>query len=434
VAKGKQSQKEKVFVPLAPEPAEDRFAPLNATINRRFFEPDLQAVRITLGTIQSHYLNIGDPAWLFNIAPPSTGKTTVTIMGAAELRDVVLLGAITPNTLLSGYNGQREPGVLEKLGETTQQDRTFTTTGNGILLIKDFTTILSMRRETRAEILSQLREIHDGEFRKSFGTGDTKVWRGRITIVAAVTPAIDRHYSVFGTLGQRFLQLRWHRPRSPKAGQQAIRQQGAEESIRREIQQDVKLVFAGAPKSVPTLNAKADKRLAYAAELVAIARTHVPRSSYGNRDIESLPEPEGNSRIAKGLAAIAKGVASLNGRRNVEEPDLQDAFRVATDSIPDNRWRLLLSIVQGKSPKSVGLPPTIKTRELEELEALGLITMPRTGSTPQLTKQTSKLFQTAGIVINTGRLSTRPPSTKRTASNDGSSMQLPLTPPSSAKS
>jgi hypothetical protein len=329
--------------------------------------------------------------------------------------------------------GQREPGLLEKLGETVEKDRVFTTTGNAILLCKDFTTVLSMRRESRAEILSQLREIHDGEFRRTFGTGETKVWRGRITIIAAVTPAIDRHYSVFGVLGERFLQVRWHRPGSPKAGQQAIRQQGAEQTIREELQRAVKDVFDRAVKSAPKLDAKAEKRLANAAELVAIARTHVFRNNYGNRDIEYTPEPEGNTRISKGLASIAKGVAALNGRRKVEEPDLQDAFRVALDSISDNRRRLLLSIVQEDS-KAVGLARTVMAREIEEVQALGLITIPRTGSTPQLTKQTSKLFQTAGIVINNGRLSTRPPSTKRTASNDGSSMQLPITPPSSAKS
>jgi hypothetical protein len=42
------------------------------------------------------------------------------------------------------------------------------------------------------------------------------------------------------------------------------------------------------------------------------------------------------------------------------------------------------------------------TRELEELQALGLIVIPKTGSIPQLTRSTSKLFQTAGIVTMNG--------------------------------
>jgi hypothetical protein len=88
-------------------------------------------------------------------------------MGMGQLPEVVSLGAFTPQTFLSGFYGQREPGLLEKLGETTERNRIYTTTGNGILLAKDFTTILSMRRDTQAEILAQLREIHDGEFRRT---------------------------------------------------------------------------------------------------------------------------------------------------------------------------------------------------------------------------------------------------------------------------
>jgi len=394
---GIEKDKKKVVTPPAPEPAGDRLAALNEAINRWFYEPDLQAIRVTMGTVQSHYLGTQDPAWLFTIAPPSTGKTSLAIMGTSELPQVVSLGGFTPNTFLSGYYGQREPGLLEKLGTTVEKDRVFTTTGNAILLCKDFTTVLSMRRENRAEILSHLREIHDGEFRRTFGTGETKVWRGRITMIAAVTPVIDRHYAIFSTLGERFLQVRWHRPRSPKAGQQAIRQQGAEQTIRQELQLAVKNVFDRALKSPPKMNAKAEKRLANAAELVAIARTHVFRNNYGNRDIEYTPEPEGNTRISKGLASIAKGVAALNGRRKVEEQDLQDAFRVALDSISDNRRRLLLSIFQGNS-KSVGLARTVMTREIEELEALRLITTTKAG--PQLTKPASKLFQTADIVMD----------------------------------
>jgi len=73
-------------------------------------------------------------------------------------------------------------------------------------LLKDFTTVLSMHREKRAKILAQLREIHDGMFKRNFGTDETKIWKGRITIIAAVTPVLDRHISIFAALGERFLQ------------------------------------------------------------------------------------------------------------------------------------------------------------------------------------------------------------------------------------
>src|SRR5215831_18406045 len=100
-----------------------------------------------------------------------------------------------------------------------------------------------MQREKRAKILAQLREIHDGMFKRDFGTGETKIWKGRVTIIAAVTPVLDRHSSIFSTLGERFLQVRSHRPDSEEAGQWAIRQQGHEEEIRRECGRVISQLF-----------------------------------------------------------------------------------------------------------------------------------------------------------------------------------------------
>jgi len=147
---------------IAPSPPADRFAELYDVAQEWFYQPDHQALRVLLGAMKAHYLSLGDPAWLFVVAPPGTGKTTLGIMGAASLPEVVLLGGFTACTFLSGFYGRKEPGLLEKLGQTTQDRRTFTTIGNAILLAKDFTTVLAMRRETRSEVLGQLRNSRWG--------------------------------------------------------------------------------------------------------------------------------------------------------------------------------------------------------------------------------------------------------------------------------
>jgi hypothetical protein len=239
---------------------------------------------------------------------------------------------------------------------------------------KDFTTVLSMRRETRAVILSQLREIHDGEFRRSFGTGETKIWRGRVCIVAAVTPVLDRHYSIFSVLGERFLQVRSHRPDSQEAGEWAIRQQGKEQEIQRLARQAIGDLFRSAPKEPPVLSDEMRRRIAAVAEIAAIARTQVFRSSYGKREIEYVPEAEANTRISKGLAAIVKGISALAGRAQVTEPELQDGFRVALDCLPEYRRKLLGAVLAGQSVESVVMPRTVRDRELEDLRELGILT------------------------------------------------------------
>src|SRR5581483_465565 len=87
----------------------EALAGLNELLEEWYYKPDLQAVRIVLGTIAAHYLNIGDPAWLFIVAPPGAGKTTMSLMGAAGLPQVIPIGDVTENTFLSGFYGHDAP-------------------------------------------------------------------------------------------------------------------------------------------------------------------------------------------------------------------------------------------------------------------------------------------------------------------------------------
>jgi hypothetical protein len=373
---------------------DETFSELNSILKANFYQPDLQAIRIVLGTIKAHYLNIGDPAWLFVVAPPGSGKTTSTIMGASGLPEVILLSEFTENTFLSGFHGHVQPGLLEKLGTPAQSGSTIETKGNAIFLAKDFTTVLSMRREKRAVILGQLREIHDGTFKRAFGTGVTKAWKGRVTIVAAVTPVLDRHYSIFSVLGERFLQIRWHRPDSAEAGEWAIRQQGQEAEIQRQVREAIERIFDGSVESAPALLAAMRSRIASLAEIIALSRTHVFRDSW-NRDIEYVPESEANTRVSKGLAAIARGVAALNRRAEVAEPDLQDAFRVGLDCLPENRRRILVAIIKGHEPP-VSLARTVYDREVEDLQALGILSNDD-GDSPTLTGYVQRLLEASGL-------------------------------------
>jgi hypothetical protein len=383
--------------PAQAEPVlrDQTFSELNSILKANFYQPDLQAIRIVLGTIKAHYLDIGDPAWLFVVAPPGSGKTTSTIMGASGLREVILLSEFTENTFLSGFHGHVQPGLLEKLGTPSQTGSTIETIGNAIFLAKDFTTVLSMRREKRAVILGQLREIHDGTFKRAFGTGVTKAWKGRVTIIAAVTPVLDRHYSIFSVLGERFLQVRWHRPDSAEAGEWAIRQQGQEAEIQRQVREAIERIFSDSVESAPALAVAMRTRIASLAEIIALGRTHVFRDSW-NRDIEYVPESEANTRVSKGLAAIARGVAALNRRTEVAEPDLQDAFRVGLDCLPENRRRILLAIVKGQEASSVSLARTVYDREVEDLRALQILTEDKTDS-PKLTGYVQRLLEASGL-------------------------------------
>ena len=339
---------------------------------------DAAYLPILLGAILAHRFG-GDPVWLLIVAPPG-GTKTEPLRSLRGIPGFYALSELTPKTFVSGLEvpGGKDPSLLNRLQTE-------------ILVFKDFTTVLSMKRDKRSVILSHLREIHDGQFRRDFGTGVTKIWNGRVSIVAAVTPALDRHYSIFSTLGERFMQVRWHRT-DEQAGEWAINQQGQGEEIRAALSRAVKGIFDASTNGVITLPPAMRTRVASLAEIVALARTHVGRNNYGNREIEYLPEAEANTRLSQGLAAIAKGIAALNRRNEVAEADLRDAFRVGMDCISDARRQLLIAIIRGQDVEQIAVPRTVRDRQLEELEALGLV---EKDPTWKVTQRAGKLLDTA---------------------------------------
>jgi hypothetical protein len=72
-----------------------------------------------------------------------------------------------------------------------------------VLIAADFSTFTA-NPKTLAIILSQLRRIYDGNFSREFGTEENpekRSWSGRLTVFAGAVPDIDRHYTLFQSLG-----------------------------------------------------------------------------------------------------------------------------------------------------------------------------------------------------------------------------------------
>jgi hypothetical protein len=143
----------------------------------------------------------------------------------------VFISTLTPSTLVSGHkrkndkdgNLSPDPSLLPKLN-------------NKLVLIKDFTSILSMRHENREEIISQLREAYDGQYSKMFGTGKQFNWKGKFGLLAASTPYYDSCYGVIGSMGDRFLLYRTESSNGFNMARQARLIVGQENQTRLEIQ------------------------------------------------------------------------------------------------------------------------------------------------------------------------------------------------------
>src|ERR1039458_7794885 len=160
--------------------------------------PDTGAVETLLGTYVANVLP-GDPVWLGLIGPSSGGKGEI-LAALSSLPYLHPVGTITESGLLSGVKASdraddAQGGLLREMG------------GFGILVAKDFTSILSMSRDTRTAMLAALREIYDGAWTRRLGVDGGKClsWSGKVGLIAGVTQAIDSHHAVMAEMGPRFM-------------------------------------------------------------------------------------------------------------------------------------------------------------------------------------------------------------------------------------
>jgi hypothetical protein len=340
-----------------------------AGFRRWLYLPDPDALLAVLGAVAANRLP-GDPVWLMLVAPPGWGKTEL-IAPLGALPDVFPVATLTEAALLSGTTHKDAKGgtggLLREIGD------------RGMILCKDFTSVLSMHREKRAEVLSALREIYDGSWTRKVGVdgGRTLSWSGKCGAIAAVTPVIDTHHAVLGAMGERFAMYRLPAVEPETTAERALWGAGREDQQRAELSDLVCRLFDELPDDPPAfeLSAAERARLVALATMAVQARSAVVREGH-TREIELVPGAEAPTRMVKMLARQMIGVQAIGGGRD-------DAWRIATrmalDSIPATRRKLLDGLRtrdDGGTPElaaAVGLPTTTARRSLEELAVYGMV-------------------------------------------------------------
>jgi hypothetical protein len=317
----------------------------------------------------------GDPPWLMLVGPPSGTKTELVSL-LQEHWDAFPLSDLSEQTLASGMTIKVKDDTT---GETIDTDPSLLhRLTHHILLLKDFTTVLSMHRDKRAAILAQLREIYDGKYDRVWGTGKELHWRGRLGFIAGVTGAIDDHHGVMSILGPRFVLLRLKQPDRRAMAKRAMRnaRAGADQH---QLRIEVACFLHTLPNVAPDITDAQFDRLSELADFVTTARSAVERSGR-KRELLSTPAPEMPGRFARALLSVVQGVAVVRGHTRVQDDDLAAAVRVGFDTLPPVRRYLLDKLALGHAlPESalvVGCTHRWSrsgiSRGLEDLEALGL--------------------------------------------------------------
>jgi hypothetical protein len=314
----------------------------------------------------------GPPVWLMIVAPPSSAKSEL-IMALSGIDGVQAISSITDNTFASGK--KREPGDPQHLSLLQRLQ----TEARWLLAIKDFGTIQSLRRDKRNAIFGQLREIYDGAYYATFGTGVTVDWNGKVGLVVGATPLVDRLQKWSSELGERFVQFR---PTAPDRGRVALLAAVAvaDEGPRKEaLASAYREGFERANSQLAdaSLAPEAGLIVAQLAQLIVEARTPVHR--FGSNDSNwEVSDPEGPARLTKVLTQLHRAAMICYG--GDLEASTRLIVRIGLDSIPGKRRTVLHKLAESQEGVTVeAMAAALKcdnntaTRVVGDLAALKLV-------------------------------------------------------------
>lgn len=331
--------------------------------------PDEQPILAVLGTVAANLLP-GDPVWTGLIAPPSSAKTEI-LNSLLSLPDVVQAATVTPAGLLSGTpKKQRDKGakggLLQQIGEF------------GVIVWKDFGSLLSMHPETKAETLAALREVYDGAWTRHLGTdgGKTLSWKGKLGLVFAATGVIDSHHAVIGSMGDRFLFSRLAPTEGRVQFARALDHVGATtKQMRKELAEAVAALFARRRSNPQPISKEEANEIGDTISLVVRLRGPVARDPR-TKEIDAIYGAEGTARVGLALERLLAGLDTLGVDR---KSAMRTVLSVAMDSVPPQRRAAYQCVCKYGDVKTsdvaveLGLPTNTARRVLEDLTAYRLL-------------------------------------------------------------
>lgn len=314
----------------------------------------------------------GDPIWLMIIGGSSSGKSElINIVG--EVKYVHQISNLTENAFLSGSGRQGDDNsLLHQIGTT------------GVIVMKDFTSILSMRDDKKDMILGQMREIFDGYITKKTGNRkEIDEWRGKLNFIGGVTDTIYSKTEKSSAMGPRFINYvmpafdREQRLKMLKAASKNTNDIKDKRAIIQVMVRDfINEKIQTIPDKLKEVDDDFNSVLMILSDFVALARTPTERDYKGILNL--INSPEMAPRIYGQFYKLAQYFIYLNDESILSEEHKKLIIKLCLDSLPKQRRLSLqeLSRYDFVTPKGLGHAlryPTKTTRIwLEDLNALGV--------------------------------------------------------------
>ena len=357
---------------------------LQEKIEKVYLIKDPYITEVMCASIIAHFLS-SDPCWIVIVAPSGGAKSEFINLlhlikwkppgDGKEEQEVHAMSTLTSKTFISGQKAVgRDTSLLLQIS-------------NGIITFKDLTSLLSEHRDERSIIMAQLREIYDGKYAKSFGTGETLKWAGKITIIAGATYAIHAMKQAYTAMGERFIFYNMTQPERIDAARRTMQNQEegkmAEHRMKlAEHTNDYILdVLNNMPVDIVKIDEVLQKDMLDLAELATRARSDVQRNwSSRDQEITEVHPPEMPTRFAGQLQTMARAFMVIanheTGKMELMDHHKHVLSKLALDSITRSRRMAMLELSKydvletaGLATK-LGMPTNSVRRWVEDLAAL----------------------------------------------------------------
>ena len=357
---------------------------LQKEIEKVYLVKDPYITKVLSASVIAHFLS-NDPCWIVIVAPSGGAKSEFINMVSLiawtppgsdqEEQKVHAISTLSSKTFISGQK------IIGKDTSLLLQ------ISNGIITFKDLTSLLSEQKDERAVIMAQLREIYDGKYAKSFGTGETLKWEGKITIIAGATYAIHSMKQAYTAMGERFIFYNMEQPERYDAAKRTMenQQEGKMPEHRLRIAGHMRDycidVLNNMPEETVHITPEQQKDTLDLAELATRARSDVMRNwSSREQEITEVHPPEMPTRFAGQLQSMMQALKLLNfhetGKADLLPEDEKILAKLALDSITRSRRIAMIELSKydvletaGIATK-IGMPTNSVRRWVEDLVAL----------------------------------------------------------------
>lgn len=325
-----------------------------------------------------------EKAWGDLCGPPAIGKTEILRALEDGQQRTIMVDTLTENAFASAMKDPDEPekdfSLLYQLS-TGRHPK-----GPKVLVIKEFSTFLNMRKEKVDKIFADLRAAYDGSYTTAAGNVGLDTRNDlQFGLITACTEKLDEFRRTNQTLGERTLICRIGRETSTYAARAAVADHVVrgcrmkKAALRARIKIATRKAINSAIKRIKDTGGKVfqtDKQLLRVARIAALA-TSIRSSPLSKKSYTNLAE--GAARFAGQLTSWGDCRVLFDGRSSWTVEDHKLVRRIAQDTMPPEYLRAIHTMYKKNSSMTIdevrkgAMTDGDFYRQLKQWEIIGIL-------------------------------------------------------------